>query len=617
MVYGQGLDSGTNKNGQLETWQGVSLDTVRARLAEVGIVAPAAQQTQTFARSALLAGDEEQALVRAGNSENNDLAGGGGSDLLRGYQGDDNLLGGAGRDTYVFAVGDGHDVIEDLSPDGSIVRFVDGLDISTISKQLVDGDPGVQDSLISYGSGDTILIKGWSTLSVEDQAAWTFESLTAKFTPANSADEPDLSVVPEADGGTAKTIIVGTAGADVLVGIDIDESIDGQDGNDVITAGGGADDISGGAGDDDLDGGGGDDIVRGGDGNDVLKGGDGNDAILNDAGDDIIIGGRGDDHIVINNVSHGNDTYIFNRGDGKDIIEAAFNADTLKLGPEILPSDIVIQRLVYNDPDAGDLYGDLVIKITGTSDQITFRNASAFAAFGDPFADPDTIGPLRVVFDNGVVWSRADLLKFYIDHAATSGDDVILGSPNDEIIRGGTGNDIFYANAGNDGYIWNRGDGNDRIASSVFEKDSDLSRLVLGTGIATSDVTFSMNTIGQMVVTIGGATAAPSRSNRILPRPTRVSASTGWCLPTVRSGPARTSTSAILRRSRPAATTSSSEPPEPTSSTADWQRHHPEQWRRRYTGWRRRQRLPGGQRPGHLSLRRFVRTGCGQRRHFL
>ncbi len=312
-------------------------------------------------------------------------------------------------------------------------------------------------------------------------------------------------MVPEADGGTAKTIIVGTAAADVIAGIDIDESIDGQGGNDVITAGGGADDVSGGDGDDDLDGGGGDDIVRGGAGNDLLKGGDGNDAILNDAGDDIIIGGRGDDHIVIDNISHGSDTYIFNRGDGKDIIEAAFNADTLKLGPGILPSDIVIQRLVYNDPDAGDLYGDLVIKITGTSDQITFRNASAFAAFGDPFADPDTIGPQRVVFDNGVVWSREDLLKFYIDHAATGGDDVILGSPNDEIIRGGTGNDIFYANAGNDGYIWNRGDGNDRIASSVFEKDSDLSRIVLGTGIATSDVTFSMNAIGQLVVTVGGA----------------------------------------------------------------------------------------------------------------
>ncbi len=39
--YENGLDSGTNKNGQLDSWLNMSLDTIRARLAEVGIVAPA------------------------------------------------------------------------------------------------------------------------------------------------------------------------------------------------------------------------------------------------------------------------------------------------------------------------------------------------------------------------------------------------------------------------------------------------------------------------------------------------------------------------------------------------------------------------------------------------
>ena len=340
------MDSGTNKNGQLDSWQGVSLDYIRARLAEVEIIAKP-QDTAPAARSAFADGGDTAAMVRIGNSGDNDIAGGTGDDLLRGYTGNDDLLGDAGRDTYVFASGDGHDVIEDNLLDGGVIRFVDGQDVASISKQLVAGDPGVQDLLVTYGSGDTILIKGWSTLSSEEQSLWTFESVTGKFTPTNSADEPDLSVVPEADGGTAKTIIVGTAGADLIAGIDIDESIDGQGGNDVITGGGGADDISGGDGDDDLDGGGGDDIVRGGEGNDLLKGGDGNDAILNDAGDDIIIGGRGDDHIVIDNLVNGNDTYIFNRGDGKDIIESPMNTDTLKLGPGILPSDIIIERPVF------------------------------------------------------------------------------------------------------------------------------------------------------------------------------------------------------------------------------------------------------------------------------
>ena len=242
----------------------------------------------------------------------------------------------------------------------------------------------------------------------------------------------------------------------------------------------------------------------------------------------------------------------------------------MKFGSGILPSDIVIQRVVYSDPDAGDLYGDLVIKIAGTSDQITFRNASAYAAFGDPFADPDTIGPQQIVFDNGVVWSRDDLLKFYIDHASTPADDVILGSPNDEIMRGGTGNDIYYANAGNDGFVWNRGDGNDRIAASVFEKSSDLSRIVLGTGIVAADITFSMNVAGQLVVNIAGTNGgaitvesyfAASGGNLGLDR---------IALTTARCGPAPTSTSAISRRIRPPATTSSSAPPAPIRSMAGW-----------------------------------------------
>src|SRR5207244_1982159 len=104
----------------------------------------------------------------------------------------------------------------------------------------------------------------------------------------------------------------------------------------------------------------------------------GDDVIVDDFGDDVITGGRGNDHIVVENKSNGNDTIIFNRGDGKDIVEGAFNTDTLRLGPGILPSDIIIARSVFHvDPfnPQFDLSGDLVIRIAGTGDEITFRNA--------------------------------------------------------------------------------------------------------------------------------------------------------------------------------------------------------------------------------------------------
>ena len=161
--YGQGLDSGTNKNGQLDYWQTLSLSTIRERLAEIGIVGHDATDPSTSSSSASFAataastnasGDDPVSLVRVGNEANNDIAGGAGDDLLRGYAGDDDLLGDEGHDTYVFAAGDGHDIIEDLSPGGSIIRFVDGLDVTSITKALVAGDYGNQDLLITYGQGE-------------------------------------------------------------------------------------------------------------------------------------------------------------------------------------------------------------------------------------------------------------------------------------------------------------------------------------------------------------------------------------------------------------------------------------------------------------------------------
>jgi Ca2+-binding RTX toxin-like protein len=66
-----------------------------------------------------------------------------------------------------------------------------------------------------------------------------------------------------------------------------------------------------------VDGGAGNDTITGGDGNDVLNGGDGNDVIAAGLGADVASLGTGDD------------VFIWNQGDGSDVVDGQAGLDTL------------------------------------------------------------------------------------------------------------------------------------------------------------------------------------------------------------------------------------------------------------------------------------------------
>ncbi|MCC6360242.1 MAG: putative Ig domain-containing protein, partial [Phycisphaerales bacterium] len=90
---------------------------------------------------------------------NDELYAGDGNDTLTGGTGDDLLVGGAGADMYVFNAGDGNDVIVDSGDnfDGNFIAFGATVDLASVTSAR-DGD----DLLISYGSGDSIRVRGWS-----------------------------------------------------------------------------------------------------------------------------------------------------------------------------------------------------------------------------------------------------------------------------------------------------------------------------------------------------------------------------------------------------------------------------------------------------------------------
>ncbi len=139
------------------------------------------------------------------------------------------------------------------------------------------------------------------------------------------------------DGGTGNDTLFGGVGNDSLSGGNGDDTLSGGAGNDILLGGAGNDTLNGGAGNDNLSGGSGNDLLQGGDGadtltgytgNDTLQGGAGNDKLYGNAGTNTLWGGYGNDTLW---GGTGADTFIYNPGEGKDVIRGFDNTDMLQI----------------------------------------------------------------------------------------------------------------------------------------------------------------------------------------------------------------------------------------------------------------------------------------------
>jgi Ca2+-binding RTX toxin-like protein len=103
--------------------------------------------------------------ILQGNSASNVLDGGAGTDSLRGNGGADTLRGGLDNDTYVFALGDGQDSIEEN--DGTVgnvdtISFASGIVPASITASRIGGD-----LVLQYSANDSVTVKGWYTSSAQ------------------------------------------------------------------------------------------------------------------------------------------------------------------------------------------------------------------------------------------------------------------------------------------------------------------------------------------------------------------------------------------------------------------------------------------------------------------
>ncbi len=415
-----------------------------------------------------------------GGAGDDHLEGLDGNDTLYGGAGNDKLYGGAGNDTYVFNLGDGHDVVfENEIRDGKMNKILLGAGISSNDVEFLTSFNSIKNN-IEYmdliirikSTGETITIdKGIS--HKQNNAANPHSIQRIQFSDGSILNWSDiLNAGIRIVEGNAKhvysahegAVIVGTdqsesiyggVGNDTMYGAAGDDELHGGGGNDSLMGGEGNDTLHGDAGDDTLHGDAGDDVVYGGLGNDSIHGGSGADTLYGDDGDDSLYGGEGNDNLY---GGAGNDTYHFNLGDGHDIV---YENDTLAgrnnmiaLGAGIVIDDVEFLSAFNSLDGNGVPLMDLIIRVKSTGETITISKGISHGV--DNQANPHSIQEIRLA--DGTVLDWAAILQKGLSPVDGSGDPMytphegatIYGSASADTVFGGAGNDTMYGAAGKD-----------------------------------------------------------------------------------------------------------------------------------------------------------------------
>ncbi|MBI5901317.1 MAG: hypothetical protein HZB40_19115, partial [Rhodocyclales bacterium] len=368
----------------------------------------------------------------------------------------------------------------------------------------------VADIVIDLGQGDSITLRqalnrdGLAAgkierIEFEDGTVWTDADLRARLL-AGSAGDDSLQGWGEADrieGGTGNDSLEGQGGDDLLLGGEGSDRLYGDEGNDLLLGGEGDDALAdwagnnilnGGAGHDTLDtygagnnllngdegddilnagngsdlldGGSGDDTLSAGAGHDTLLGGDGNDRLAGDYGDDLLDGGAGDDILSgggepswsaskwTPGTANGNDSYLFGRGAGHDIIidrdRSVGNSDTIRLAGDILPEHVQLAHVG----------SDLILGLADAADTLTVKNW---------FQDGSREWRVeQIAFEDGTLWNQDRIIELLGDEGQDqldggSGDDLLAGGADNDRLTGGAGHDVLAGGAGDDWLVGGAG----------------------------------------------------------------------------------------------------------------------------------------------------------------
>lgn len=380
---------------------GTVLNNISDRITGIPAFENHEMDEDTNIRVIRMAGDEDISVI--GNSQNNLIVGNIGNNTFEGKGGDDVLMDYAGgNDTYIYNIGDGNDIIDDLGGIDTI-KFGPDVTLENLAFEKTSTDLNIWFHDIENNG---LCIKDFFSNP---------EKMIEKF---------------ELSDGTVITDI-----SNYITAIASENDVTLPDG------------VS--------------QIHLWGEGNTTATGNDQDNWIGGNDGDNIIVGGKGNDYF--NDDRNTNETYIYNIGDGHDCINDFGGYDVIKFGDGITKDNLVFIMnngdLIINFKDNDGNMLDGSIRIEGhfwddnkKVEKIEFSNGSFLTNF-DRYI---TILSGENDFQNH--WSFPEV------HLWGENDINVRGNYNDEVFYGNNGNntydpqggtDIINAGTGNDTYIYN------------------------------------------------------------------------------------------------------------------------------------------------------------------
>src|SRR5215211_6465602 len=375
------------------------------------------------------------------------------------------------------------------------------IDQLTATLNLDDANDNIT---VSVSGG--LLVHGQTTGGLNSGSDWDSATLGDQTVPAdgtrtvivNGGGGNDSITVLARNTELASSGLNGDAGDDVITGPDSNDTLTGGDGNDRLVAGKGADIMNGGAGNDTL-------VWNNGDGSDVLNGDAGNDgaevngnATLGDGfaleanagrikfqranlvpftldssterfevnglgGDDILLTEAGVGALTLLSVDGGagDDTLVWNNGDGTDVVNGDGGRDDVE---------------VNGAPAADDIF--------------SVQPNGARIKFDRPNLVPFTIdiGSSETMHANGLGGndsiSVGEVGTYEVTGSGGPGNDTLTGTGSSETFLGGSGNDTISPGGGID--VVSADDGDDQV--NIRDRTADLARGGAGNDSVVADV---------------------------------------------------------------------------------------------------------------------------------